>query len=40
MGDESLVNHDRRLIRVHLHGDTDAAIGVLRQALVEALAQS
>ncbi len=40
LGDyQSLQNHDRRLIRVHLHGDTDTAITVLRQSLVEALAE-
>jgi transaldolase/glucose-6-phosphate isomerase len=38
LGDfESLENHGRRLLRVHLHGDTDTAITVLRQSLVEAL---
>jgi hypothetical protein len=41
LGDyESLQNHDRRLIRVHLHGDTDTAISVLRQSLVEAVTRS
>ncbi len=41
LGDyESLQNHDRRLIRVHLHGDTNTAISVLRQSLVEAVAGS
>ncbi len=40
LGDyQSLENHHRRLIRVHLHGDTDTAIGVLRQALAEAVGQ-
>ncbi len=41
LGDyESLHNHNRRLIRIHLHGDTDIAINVLRQSLVEAAASS
>jgi hypothetical protein len=41
LGDsESLQNHDRRLIRIHLHGDSDTAINVLRQSLVEAAAAS
>ncbi|MBV8772988.1 MAG: bifunctional transaldolase/phosoglucose isomerase [Deltaproteobacteria bacterium] len=38
LGDyQSLENHERRLIRIHLHGDTDTAINVLRQLLVEAV---
>lgn len=38
LGDyQSLEHHGRRLIRVHLHGDTDTAINVLRQSLVEAI---
>jgi hypothetical protein len=41
LGDyESLQNHDRRLIRIHLHGDSNTAINVLRQSLVEAAAAS
>ncbi len=37
LGDyQSLENHNRRLIRIHLHGDTDTAVNVLRQAIVEA----
>jgi hypothetical protein len=38
LGDyESLQNHQRRLIRVHLHGDTDTAISVLRHAVADAV---
>jgi hypothetical protein len=41
LGDyESLRNYDRRLIRVHLHGDPDTAINLLRQSLAEAAAAS
>jgi hypothetical protein len=41
LGDyESLQNRDRRLIRVHLHGDPDTTINVLRQSLAEAAAAS
>jgi transaldolase/glucose-6-phosphate isomerase len=36
LGDyQALENHHRRLIRVHLHGNTDTTMSVLRQALVE-----
>jgi transaldolase/glucose-6-phosphate isomerase len=38
LGDyRSLENHGRRLIRIHLHGDTDTAINVLRQSLGDAV---
>jgi transaldolase / glucose-6-phosphate isomerase len=41
LGDyESLKNHNRRLIRVHLHGDTETAISVLGQSLAEAAVAS
>jgi transaldolase / glucose-6-phosphate isomerase len=40
LGDyQSLENHERRLIRIHLHGDSATAINVLRQAVVEAAAR-
>jgi hypothetical protein len=34
---QSLENHARRLLRVHLHGDTDTAINVLIQSLVDTI---
>jgi len=38
LGDyESLQNHGRRLMRIHLHGDPETAISVLRQELVQAV---
>jgi len=38
LGDyESLQHHGRRVIRVHLHGDHEAGLGVLRRSIEEAL---
>jgi transaldolase/glucose-6-phosphate isomerase len=38
LGDyETLQNHGRRLLRIHLHGDAETAMTVLRQMMVEAI---
>jgi transaldolase/glucose-6-phosphate isomerase len=39
LGDyESLQHHGRRVIRLHLHGDPETALGVVRHAIADALA--